>query len=70
MERSKKNKHLVCNEGNDVDNAVDDGVNENVEDGDNDGVDGGADGADKHLAHLSQAADCCRTERREQNEHL
>eukprot|EP00957_Ditylum_brightwellii_P197752 15065492-Ditylum_brightwellii.AAC.1 len=26
--------------------------------------------ADKHLAHLSQAADCCMTERSKQNEHL
>eukprot|EP00957_Ditylum_brightwellii_P100537 7663734-Ditylum_brightwellii.AAC.1 len=35
-----------------------------------DGVDNGADGADKHLAHLSQAADCYRMERSKQNEHL
>eukprot|EP00957_Ditylum_brightwellii_P009263 700817-Ditylum_brightwellii.AAC.1 len=27
-------------------------------------------GVDKHLTHLSQAADCCRTERSRQNEHL
>eukprot|EP00957_Ditylum_brightwellii_P035183 2667636-Ditylum_brightwellii.AAC.1 len=34
------------------------------------GIDNGADGADKHLAHLSQAADCCRTEKSKQKEHL
>eukprot|EP00957_Ditylum_brightwellii_P074026 5624950-Ditylum_brightwellii.AAC.1 len=34
------------------------------------GVDNGAEGADKHLTHLSQAADCCLMERSEQNEHI
>eukprot|EP00957_Ditylum_brightwellii_P196736 14989650-Ditylum_brightwellii.AAC.1 len=29
-------------------------------------VDNGADSADKHLAHLSQAADCCMTVRYKQ----
>eukprot|EP00957_Ditylum_brightwellii_P133192 10155260-Ditylum_brightwellii.AAC.1 len=54
MERSKQSKHLVCNEDDGVDICDDDG----------------ADGADKHLVHISQAADCCRMERREQNENL
>eukprot|EP00957_Ditylum_brightwellii_P146654 11163567-Ditylum_brightwellii.AAC.1 len=54
MERSKRNKHLVCDEDIGVDIC------------DNDV----ADSADKHLVHLSQAADCCRTERNKQNEHL
>eukprot|EP00957_Ditylum_brightwellii_P021080 1588458-Ditylum_brightwellii.AAC.1 len=34
------------------------------------GVDDGAVGADKYHVHLSQAADCCRAERSEQNKHL
>eukprot|EP00957_Ditylum_brightwellii_P139082 10601135-Ditylum_brightwellii.AAC.1 len=34
------------------------------------GVDDGADGAEKHLAHLSQVADCCQAEIRKQNKHL
>eukprot|EP00957_Ditylum_brightwellii_P086542 6584256-Ditylum_brightwellii.AAC.1 len=54
MERSKQNKHLVCDEDNGVDNCDDDG----------------AEGADKYLTHLSQTGDCCRTERSKQNEHL
>eukprot|EP00957_Ditylum_brightwellii_P177843 13546441-Ditylum_brightwellii.AAC.1 len=65
-ERSKQNKHLVC----DVDDHVDNGDNNSVDDGDDDGVEDGAEGADKHLAHLSQAADCCMTERSKQKEHL
>eukprot|EP00957_Ditylum_brightwellii_P195636 14906862-Ditylum_brightwellii.AAC.1 len=62
MERSKQNKHLVYNEDNDVDDGIDNG--------DNDSVDTGVEGADKHLAHLSQVADCCLTERSKQNKHL
>eukprot|EP00957_Ditylum_brightwellii_P154775 11779673-Ditylum_brightwellii.AAC.1 len=54
MERSEKNKHLVCNKDDDVVNGVVDG-------------DGGA---DKYLTHLSQAADCCLIERSEQNKHV
>eukprot|EP00957_Ditylum_brightwellii_P031116 2357208-Ditylum_brightwellii.AAC.1 len=57
-ERSKQNKHLVCNEDDDVDSGVDNGDDDGVDDGDNDGVDNCADSANKHLAHLSQAADC------------
>eukprot|EP00957_Ditylum_brightwellii_P129108 9848131-Ditylum_brightwellii.AAC.1 len=60
IERSKQNDHLVYNKDDDVD----DGDNDGVDDGDdNDGVDDGADSAEKHLAHLSQAADCCMTEK-------
>eukprot|EP00957_Ditylum_brightwellii_P113573 8659159-Ditylum_brightwellii.AAC.1 len=66
MTRSKRNKHLVCNEDNNVDDSDDDGVDDNG----NDGIDNGAEGADKHLAHLSQVTDCCRMERKEQNKHL
>eukprot|EP00957_Ditylum_brightwellii_P077879 5919293-Ditylum_brightwellii.AAC.1 len=62
MDRNKKNEHLVCNEDDDVDHDANDGVN--------DGVDDGAEGADKHLVHLSQVADCCRTDRNKQNERL
>eukprot|EP00957_Ditylum_brightwellii_P089641 6827191-Ditylum_brightwellii.AAC.1 len=60
MERSKRNKHVVCNKDNDVDYGDDD----SVDDGDGD------DSADKHLAYLSQAADCCLMERSEQNKHV
>eukprot|EP00957_Ditylum_brightwellii_P035021 2655323-Ditylum_brightwellii.AAC.1 len=66
MDRSKQNKHLVCNE----DNAVDNYDGDSVGDGVDDGVDDGAEGADKHLIHLSQAADCCRMDRSKQNKHL
>eukprot|EP00957_Ditylum_brightwellii_P107368 8193098-Ditylum_brightwellii.AAC.1 len=66
MERSKQNKHVVCNEDDDVDNGDDD----SEDNGDDDGVDDGADGADKNLAHLSQATDCCMMERSKQNKHL
>eukprot|EP00957_Ditylum_brightwellii_P026088 1972220-Ditylum_brightwellii.AAC.1 len=66
MERNKQNEHLVCNEDDDVDDVVDDGVDNGVDDG----VDDGAEGADKHLIHFSQVADCCRTNRNKQNEHL
>eukprot|EP00957_Ditylum_brightwellii_P157930 12021353-Ditylum_brightwellii.AAC.1 len=73
MERSKQNKHVIGNKGNDVDNGYDNGYdnsdNDSVDNGD-DGVDYGDDGADKHLAHLSQAANCCLTERSNQNEHV
>eukprot|EP00957_Ditylum_brightwellii_P038539 2912721-Ditylum_brightwellii.AAC.1 len=66
MERREKNEYLVCDKDNDGDNGEDDSDNN----GNDDGVDDGAEGADKHCVYLSQAADCCRTERREQNEHL
>eukprot|EP00957_Ditylum_brightwellii_P170504 12978382-Ditylum_brightwellii.AAC.1 len=68
--RNEHNKHLVCNKNYDVDNGADNGDNDSVGNGDNDCVDDGAEGADKHLEHLSQAADCCRTNRNKQNKHL
>eukprot|EP00957_Ditylum_brightwellii_P158516 12065102-Ditylum_brightwellii.AAC.1 len=71
MERIKQNEHVVCNKYDDVDNDVDNGVedgDDGVGNGDN-GIDNGDDGADKHLAHLSQAADCCLMERSKQNKH-
>eukprot|EP00957_Ditylum_brightwellii_P045503 3449777-Ditylum_brightwellii.AAC.1 len=34
------------------------------------GIDNCVDGADKLFTHLSQAANCCLTERSEQNEHV
>eukprot|EP00957_Ditylum_brightwellii_P151112 11506801-Ditylum_brightwellii.AAC.1 len=34
------------------------------------GVDNDVDGADKHLTHLSQAVDCCLTDRSKQNKHV
>eukprot|EP00957_Ditylum_brightwellii_P156635 11921657-Ditylum_brightwellii.AAC.1 len=61
MERSKCNKHVVYNKGNDVHNCVEDGENIGVDDGDY--------GADKDLTHLSQAADCCLLERIKHNKH-
>eukprot|EP00957_Ditylum_brightwellii_P134565 10259266-Ditylum_brightwellii.AAC.1 len=74
MERSKENKHLVCNKDDDVDNDVDDGVdigdNDSVDDDVGNGVDDGVDSADKHLTHLTQAADCSLTERSKENKHL
>eukprot|EP00957_Ditylum_brightwellii_P070927 5389442-Ditylum_brightwellii.AAC.1 len=80
MERSKQNKHVVCNKDNDVYNGVKDGDDDGVDDdddvdndvddcvdiGDN-GVDGVDLAADKRLAHLSQGADCCLMERSKQN---
>eukprot|EP00957_Ditylum_brightwellii_P195437 14890632-Ditylum_brightwellii.AAC.1 len=66
MERSEQNKHLVCNEDDDVDNGDDD----NVDNSDDDGVDDGDEGADKYSTHLSQGTDYCRTERSKQKEHL
>eukprot|EP00957_Ditylum_brightwellii_P209078 15360204-Ditylum_brightwellii.AAC.1 len=62
MERSKQNKDVVCNKNNDVDNGVDNSV-DNGDDCDDDCHDG----ADKHLVHLSQASDCCLTERSKQS---
>eukprot|EP00957_Ditylum_brightwellii_P033222 2517295-Ditylum_brightwellii.AAC.1 len=53
IERSEQNKHVVCNEANDVDNGVDNNDNDSDGDGDDDGVDNGAEGADKHLEHFS-----------------
>eukprot|EP00957_Ditylum_brightwellii_P114541 8733323-Ditylum_brightwellii.AAC.1 len=62
MDRNQQNKHLVCNEDDDVDNGDDDSVGN--------GDDDGAEGADKHLVHISQVADCCWVERHKQNKHL
>eukprot|EP00957_Ditylum_brightwellii_P032343 2450252-Ditylum_brightwellii.AAC.1 len=82
MERSKQNKHVVCNKNNDdVDDDVEDIDNNDVDDDDgvdngdyasvnNKGVDNGDDSADKHLTHLSQAADCCLMEGSKQNKHV
>eukprot|EP00957_Ditylum_brightwellii_P057211 4335150-Ditylum_brightwellii.AAC.1 len=66
MERSKQNKHVVCDKDNDVDNGGDDGVDDGVG---NDSVDD-VDGADKHFTYLSQADDCCLTEGSKQNKHV
>eukprot|EP00957_Ditylum_brightwellii_P145120 11053406-Ditylum_brightwellii.AAC.1 len=68
--RNKQNKHLVCNEDDDVDDGTVDGADDSVGNGDDDGVDNGADGADKHLTYLSQVADCCLANRNQQNKHL
>eukprot|EP00957_Ditylum_brightwellii_P059204 4493416-Ditylum_brightwellii.AAC.1 len=65
MERSKQNKHVVCDKDNNADNGDD-----SVEKEDDDGVDDGAGGADKHLAHFSQATECCLTERSKQNKRV
>eukprot|EP00957_Ditylum_brightwellii_P109179 8328317-Ditylum_brightwellii.AAC.1 len=74
MERSKQNKHVVCDKDNDVDSggndSADNGDIDCVDDGDDANIDNGDDGADKLLAHLSQAADCCWMERSKQNEHV
>eukprot|EP00957_Ditylum_brightwellii_P060619 4602964-Ditylum_brightwellii.AAC.1 len=70
MERNEQNKHLVCNEDDDVDYGVNNGNYDSIDNGDDDGVDDGAEGSDEHLVHLSQVADCCRTDRNKQNEHL
>eukprot|EP00957_Ditylum_brightwellii_P142383 10847642-Ditylum_brightwellii.AAC.1 len=69
MERSKQNKHVVCNKEDNFDDGVDNGDDDSVKDGDDDGVDNGDDSADKHLTPLSQAAHCCLTERSKQNKH-
>eukprot|EP00957_Ditylum_brightwellii_P016558 1244514-Ditylum_brightwellii.AAC.1 len=67
MEKSKQNKHVVC----DVDNDVEDGVEDDVDnDSVDDDVDNGSDGAERHLTHLSQAADSCLMERSEQSKHV
>eukprot|EP00957_Ditylum_brightwellii_P040020 3028799-Ditylum_brightwellii.AAC.1 len=47
--RRKQNKHLVCDEDDDVDDGADDSDNGSVDNGDDDCVDDGAEGADKHL---------------------
>eukprot|EP00957_Ditylum_brightwellii_P199864 15236324-Ditylum_brightwellii.AAC.1 len=57
MERSKQNKHVVCNKDDGDDDDVGNGDNDSVEDGDDDSVDDGVEGAGNHLTHLSQAAD-------------
>eukprot|EP00957_Ditylum_brightwellii_P102039 7777259-Ditylum_brightwellii.AAC.1 len=61
MERSKENKHAFCDKDNYVDNVIDNG--------DDDSVDSGDKSADKHITHLSQAADCCLAKRSKQNKH-
>eukprot|EP00957_Ditylum_brightwellii_P024162 1821566-Ditylum_brightwellii.AAC.1 len=66
MERSKRNKHVVCNKVDDVDDFDDDS---DVDDDVDDGVDNGDDNAEKPLTHLSQAADCCLMERSKHNKH-
>eukprot|EP00957_Ditylum_brightwellii_P194884 14846675-Ditylum_brightwellii.AAC.1 len=61
-ERSKQNKHHVCDKDDDVNDGVDNGDDDSVDNCDDDCVDDGnesAGSAVKHLAHLSQAADCC-----------
>eukprot|EP00957_Ditylum_brightwellii_P075431 5732635-Ditylum_brightwellii.AAC.1 len=68
MERSKLNNHVVGNKDNDVDDGVDNGGGD--DDGDDVDVQNGDDGADKHLAHISQAGDCCLMERSKQNKHI
>eukprot|EP00957_Ditylum_brightwellii_P074770 5682202-Ditylum_brightwellii.AAC.1 len=74
MEASKQNKHVVCNEDNDVDKGVDNCDDESFDDysvyhcGDHDY--NGDDGAEKHFTHLSQLADCCLKERSNQNKHV
>eukprot|EP00957_Ditylum_brightwellii_P145657 11090217-Ditylum_brightwellii.AAC.1 len=71
MERSKQNKHVVCNKDDDVDNGDDNGDDDSVDDCDDDDDDDDCDvGADKHLTHHSQAADCCLMEKRKQNKHV
>eukprot|EP00957_Ditylum_brightwellii_P085883 6533727-Ditylum_brightwellii.AAC.1 len=52
--RSKQNKHVVCNKDDNIDDVVDNDEVYGVEDGDDDCN-------NKHLAHLSQAMDCCLT---------
>eukprot|EP00957_Ditylum_brightwellii_P119524 9119312-Ditylum_brightwellii.AAC.1 len=49
---------------------VDNGDDDFDYDGDNDGVDNDGYGADKHPALLSQASDCCLTEKSKQNKHV
>eukprot|EP00957_Ditylum_brightwellii_P094620 7206150-Ditylum_brightwellii.AAC.1 len=70
MERSKEYKHVVCIKDNDVDNVVNIVDDDSDEFGNDDGVNDGVDGANMHLISLSQAADCCLTERSKQNKHV
>eukprot|EP00957_Ditylum_brightwellii_P200283 15268224-Ditylum_brightwellii.AAC.1 len=67
MERSKQDKHVVCNKEYNFDDGVDidtgNGDDDSVKDGDYDGIVDGDESADKHLTHLSQAVGCCLTER-------
>eukprot|EP00957_Ditylum_brightwellii_P116142 8859948-Ditylum_brightwellii.AAC.1 len=70
MERSKQNKHLVCNKDNDHDNDVDNSVGNGDNDSVDDAIENDDDGADKYLTHFSQATDCCMMERSKQNKHL
>eukprot|EP00957_Ditylum_brightwellii_P164011 12487688-Ditylum_brightwellii.AAC.1 len=63
MQRSKQNKHAVGNKDVGVDNGVDDSVDNNVDNN----IDNRDDGANKHIAHLSQAVDCCLMQRSKQN---
>eukprot|EP00957_Ditylum_brightwellii_P123190 9392836-Ditylum_brightwellii.AAC.1 len=67
MDRNKQNKHLVCNNVDNVDDGVD---NDSVGNCDNDCVDDGADDADKYHVHLSQVANWCCADRNKRNKHL
>eukprot|EP00957_Ditylum_brightwellii_P123079 9384185-Ditylum_brightwellii.AAC.1 len=70
MERIKQNKHLICNKnGESVDDGVDNGDDDGIDD-DFCNCDDGDDSANKHLAHLTEAADCCLAERSKQNKHV
>eukprot|EP00957_Ditylum_brightwellii_P022879 1726846-Ditylum_brightwellii.AAC.1 len=59
MERNKQNKHVVCNKDDDVNNGVNHGNNDSFDNGDDGAVDDCDDVGDKHLTHLSQAANYC-----------
>eukprot|EP00957_Ditylum_brightwellii_P123628 9425402-Ditylum_brightwellii.AAC.1 len=61
--KSKQNEHVVGNKDNGVVNGDDNGGDDSIDNGVDHGVDNGVDGANKHLTHLSQAVDCCPTER-------
>eukprot|EP00957_Ditylum_brightwellii_P203703 15335857-Ditylum_brightwellii.AAC.1 len=66
MERSKQNKHNLCDKDNNGDNSVDNVIDDAV-----DGVDDNVDAcADKHNKHLSQVTDCNLMERSKQNKHI
>eukprot|EP00957_Ditylum_brightwellii_P128613 9810786-Ditylum_brightwellii.AAC.1 len=66
-DRIKKNKHLILEQDNDVDDGADNGEDDSVDNGDDGGAD---DGAEKHLVHLSQVADFCWAVISKQKEHL
>eukprot|EP00957_Ditylum_brightwellii_P000490 37753-Ditylum_brightwellii.AAC.1 len=66
MEKSKQNKHIVCNKDKDGDNGVDN----SVDNGDDDVVDVDDDSANQDLTYLSQVTDCCLMERSKQTKHI